>query len=400
MKWVLVQELEKGRVSFCPVGRWLTMGRSGRKSDIVCKDQHVSRAHCKVRGRPDGGLDVEDMSQFGTAVNGTPVPGTAKAKARQILTLGTSYDLRVIGLLDADSSTAELDEPEPPQRLGAHIILLSEVGRGGMGVVYDSWDEQRQQRCAVKWLREGGKADAEHIGRFHQEAELQGRMGDYPGIVKIYDLGVVLGSGELFCVMEFVDGESLLQKMKHGLERAEAVRIVARAARATAYAHAQGVLHRDIKPGNIMITKQGQVRLTDFGIARALDAGGGRTMTGIMLGTPGYMAPEQIRDAKSVGPAADVYALGATLYASLTKKLPMKGKNVVEALRAIMNGEEVLSPRHYVPDLDPVLEAACLRSLDFDPEKRWSNPELLATELERWLKHHSPEPEVRLSGPA
>lgn len=375
------------------------LGRSGRLSDVVCKDQHVSRAHCRVRGRPDGGLDIEDQSQFGTHVGSQTVQKTAKAKPSQIVTLGTSYALRVIGLLDDDSSQAGLLEPEPPQRLGAHIILLREVGRGGMGVVYDSWDDQRQQRCAVKWLREGGKADAENIGRFRQEAELQGRMGDYPGIVKIYDLGVVMGSGELFCVMEFVDGESLLQKMKAGIERAEGVRIVARAARATAYAHSQGVLHRDIKPGNIMITSQGQVRLTDFGIARALDAGSGRTMTGIMLGTPGYMAPEQIRDAKSVTPAADVYALGATLYAVLTKKLPMKGKNLVEALRAVMNGEVVISPKEYLPDLDPVLEAACMRSLAFNPDERWGDPALLATELERWLKHHAPQLEVQLDGP-
>lgn len=400
MKTVLIQEQQHGRLTLCPVGRWLTLGRSSRKSDVVCKDQHVSRAHCRVRGRADGGIDVEDMSQFGTSVGGQAITGQTVAGPGQTLILGTSYVVRVIGLLDPDASQAGLEEPRPPQRLGAYLILLAEVGRGGMGVVFESWDEQRQQRCAVKWLREGGRADAERIRRFRLEAEFQGRMSDYPGIVTIHDLGVVLGSGELFCVMEYVDGQSLLQRMKRGdLERAEGVRIVARAARATAYAHSQGVLHRDIKPGNIMITSKGQVRLTDFGIARALDTGGGRTMTGIMLGTPGYMAPEQIRDSKSVGPQADVYALGATLYAVLTGKLPMKGKTIPEALRAVMEGGAVPNPREYVPDLDPVLEAACLRSLAFDPTERWDDPAKLAEELERWLRHNVLDRDVSLSEP-
>jgi serine/threonine protein kinase len=399
MRHVLLQELEKGRVTFCPVGRWLTLGRSSKRAEVVCKDKHVSRAHCRVKGLPNGSLELVDDSQFGTTVAGTEIEGRTVVLPEQKIILGTSYAMRVIGLLDDDGSHADEMEPVPPRRMGPSAILLREAGRGGMGVVYEAWDEKAQRRCAVKWLREGGRANEERIERFKREALLQGKLSDYPGIVTIYDLGVLFGSGELYCVMEFVDGESLLQKMKRGIERAEAVRIVARAARAVDYAHTHEVLHRDIKPGNILIGSNGEVRLTDFGIARALDDGGGRTLTGIMLGTPGYMAPEQIRDAKNVGPPADIYALGATLFAGLTGKLPIKGRSMREALRRSADGTNAPSLRKYV-DVDNVLEAATQRALAFEPSERWASAAEFALELERWLKRNTPSVSVKLSGPS
>ncbi|MGE0709744.1 MAG: FHA domain-containing serine/threonine-protein kinase [Planctomycetota bacterium] len=398
MKHVLLQEQQQGRVTYCPVGRWLTVGRSGQRCDVVCKDKHVSREHCRIKALPSGGLEIVDQSQFGTSIAGQKLTGPGTALPGQTIVLGTSYTLRVIGMLDADASHADELEPVPPRRLGPHAILLREVGRGGMGVVYEAWDEKGQRRCAVKWLREGGRADAERIERFQREALLQGRLADYPGIVTIYDLGVLFGSGQLYCVMEYVDGESLLEKMRRGVERAEAVRVVARAAHAVHYAHEHDVLHRDIKPGNILVSNDGRVRLTDFGIARALDDGGGKTMTGIMLGTPGYMAPEQIRDAKSVGRGADIYALGATVFSALTGKLPIKGKSMREALVRSMEGTVPPRMSKYV-EVDPVLDAAVQRALEFEPADRWPTAESFALELERWLKHNDPAARVSLSGP-
>ncbi len=401
MKQVLLQELGQGRVTYCPVGRWLTVGRSSQRSEVVVKDRHVSRAHCRVRGLPDGSLEVIDQSQFGTSIDGKRVgkERASKAKPGSELLLGTTSSLRVVGLLDADASHADEAEPQPPRRLRPHAILLREVGRGGMGVVFEAWDEKLQRRVAVKWLREGGRADPDRIERFQREALLQGRLGDYPGIVTIHDLGVLFGSGELYCVMEYVDGQSLLQKMRAGLEQVEGVRIVARAARAVAYAHEHDVLHRDIKPGNILVTHDGQVRLTDFGVARALDVGGGKTLTGIMLGTPGYMAPEQIRDAKSVGPPADIYALGATLFAALTTKLPVKGRSMREALRRSMEGTLAPSPREYVADIDDDLEQIVARTLSYEPQDRYPTAAAFAERLERWLKRNDPAERVSLKGP-
>ncbi len=400
MQFVLLQEVEKGRVVQCPIGRWLSVGRDP-SSDLLFTQKSISRRHCRVRGEVDGRLRVSDLSTFGTFLEGERIHGEAYAAPGERLVLGRSFALTVVGLYDADASFAGQEEPVPPRRMGAHWLLLRELGRGGMGIVYEAWDESRQQRCAVKWLREGGRATPEAMERFVQEAMLQGSLQDYPGVARIYDLGTVTGSGELFCVMEFVAGRSLLSRIKRGVERIEGVRLMSRVARAVAFAHERGIIHRDLKPGNIMITSEGGIRLTDFGISKALDAGEGMTVSGVMLGTPGYMAPEQVLDAKNVGPPADVYALGAVLYTVLTGKLPIpSARTMREALGKLCQGKEAPPPTAYDPTIDPVLEAACRRALAFYPDDRWPSAAALADELDRWLREADPPSAVRLSLPS
>lgn len=397
---VLLQEVERGRVFPCPVGRWLAIGRDPA-SDVLLGEKSVSRRHCRVRGEPDGRLRIADLSTFGTFVAGERIGGEAYAAPGERIVLGKTFALTVVGLLDDEVSVADQEEPIPPRRFGAQWILLREIGRGGMGIVYEAWDEQRRQRCAVKWLREGGRATPDSMERFMKEAMLQGALQDYPGVVRTHDLGTVTGSGEMFCVMEYVEGRSLLHRMKEGLERVEGVRLVARVARAVQYAHERGIVHRDLKPGNVLVTREGAVRLTDFGISKVLDAGEGQTVTGMMLGTPGYMAPEQVFDAKRVGPLADVYALGAVLYTVLTSKLPIpeKARSMREALGQLMKGKGAPSPRHYDPTIPADLEAICQRALAFEPEERWPSAAALAEELERWVRQADPPQAVSLSRP-
>lgn len=400
-KAVVLQELGEGRVVLCPVGVELTIGRDSDDNDLVCKDKHVSRIHCKVTARDDGGLRILDQSTYGTFVDGSRIQTEGTAFIGQTVTLGHEFALSIVGTLDSDANTSQLDEPKPPQRIGAHYILLREVGRGGMGIVYESWDESRKQRCAIKWLREGGAADAEGIARFKREAMLQGQIGDYPGIVTVFDLGTVTGSGEMFCVMEYVDGTTFLDVLrKKTCSREEGVRLVARVARAVAHAHERGVIHRDIKPANVMINKKGAIRLTDFGICKALDhEGSGVTLTGMMMGTPGYMAPEQISDSKQAGPPADIYSLGALLFTFLTGKLPMRGRSLKEALNNARRGEYGPSPRELDPSIDPVLEAACRRALAHNPADRWPSAADFAKELERYLKETSGSGRISLVTP-
>src|SRR5690606_34553291 len=134
-------------------------------------------------------------------------------------------------------------EPCPPCQLGPRYLLLGELGRGGMGVVFEAWDLERRQRCALKWLRAGGEASEEDVARFTREATLQGSLRDYPGIARVFDFGTAPGSGELYCVLEFVDGVSLERKIRgNELTRPESARVVARVARALQFAHERGII--------------------------------------------------------------------------------------------------------------------------------------------------------------
>ncbi|RMG15822.1 MAG: FHA domain-containing protein [Planctomycetota bacterium] len=395
---VILQELQTGSVTLCPVGKRVAVGRNAQ-SFVVCKDKHVSRHHCEAEALPDGRLRLVDRSSYGTYLNDERIE-EAVARPGDRIVLGHDYALKVVGLLDPDASHHGEKEPVPPRYLGAHYLLLREVGRGGMGIVYEAWDEQRKQRCAVKWLRGGGEADPDAIARFRREVLVQGKLADYPAIVSVYDLGIVTGSGEWFCVMEYVVGETLLARLRSGsLSREEGVRLIARVARAVGYAHRRGVVHRDIKPANILITPEGQVRLTDFGIAKALDESGRLTLPGIMMGTPGYMAPEQITDSKRAGPAADIYALGALLFTILCGKLPVRGRNLREAIDNARKGKLGPSAQELDPTVPEALDAACRQALSFRPEDRWPTAEDFAAALENFLREETPSERVRLQAP-
>ena len=242
-------------------------------------------------------------------------------------------------------------------------------------------------------------ADREAGRRFSREIKLQASLKDYPGIARVYDQGTVPGSGELYCVMELVSGESLLARLKRkDLSRVEGVRIVSRVARAVEYAHAQGVVHRDLKPANVLVNQDGMVRLTDFGIAPTLDGDGKLTSTGLMVGTPGFMCPEQIQGLASVSPATDVYGLGALLYAVLCGRPPIEGKSLADALRAVVQGK-VTPPRALDPTIDQALDELVVQALRKDPADRVPSARVFAEALEGWLRVHDPAQKVSLRSP-
>lgn len=270
------------------------------------------------------------------------------------------------------------------QKLGQHWNLLQEIASGGMGTVYEAIDTRTNTRCAVKILRTG-RTTPEQEERFRREADLGARLKDHPGIVAPTALGTHT-DGRLYCVMEFIEGRALWDLIQDGLPREQGVRLVVEVARAVAYANALGVIHRDIKPQNVLVNQEGRARLTDFGIAKALDDAHGLTATGQVMGTPRFMPPEQAEDSKRVDERADVFGLGAVLYAVLTRRAPMDlaGLPVRDALRRVMRCE-IAPPRAVDGTIDEAIDAVCRRALGREPEMRFCNATELADALDAWL---------------
>jgi WD40 repeat protein/tRNA A-37 threonylcarbamoyl transferase component Bud32 len=293
-----------------------------------------------------------------------------------------------LDLLDSTPYCPPFQEPHEEfapvaaaQRIGGYEVL-TEIGRGGMGIVYKARQPGTGRIVALKVILTGRFASEHEIARFQTEAQTAARL-DHPGIVPIFEVG---RAGDLyFLSMAFVEGETLGAALARGplppRRAAEVLRDVADAVQA---AHRQGVVHRDLKPQNILIDPVGQVRITDFGLARQNDQLCTLTATGQVLGTPQYMAPEQAEGRADVGPAADIYALGATLYCALTGRPPFDGAVAIDVLNRVI-GEEPVSPRLLNPAVGRDLDTICRKCLEKEPHRRYVSAEDLAADLRRFL---------------
>jgi serine/threonine-protein kinase len=261
--------------------------------------------------------------------------------------------------------------------------ILGELGQGGMGVVYKARQSKLQRLVALKMILAGAHASTRDAARFRAEAEAVARL-QYPNIVQIYEIGEQDGCPYL--ALEYVDGISLAQRLSGApLPSRQAAHLTHTLAQAVHYAHQRGVVHRDLKPANVLLTKGGTPKITDFGLAKRLDTEGGQTQTGNILGTPGYMAPEQAEGrTRAVGPHTDVHALGALLYEMLTGRPPFQGATLLDTLEQVRSQEPV-PPGHFHARLPPDLETICLKCLRKEPAQRYASAADLADDLQRYL---------------
>jgi serine/threonine-protein kinase len=261
----------------------------------------------------------------------------------------------------------------------ARYEFLQKIGEGATSVVFRAWDRQLGRRVAVKILRETLALHPTARERFRREVETAAGLAD-THVVGVFDAGEE--AGRLYLVMEFVDGRSLAAVLAAGGTRDEALRLLEQSARGVAAAHAKGIVHRDLKPGNILVSASGEAKVADFGLAHLIDSPTELTRTGSALGTPLYMAPEQVRGTKELTPSTDVYALGAMLYEILTGRPPHAGETVAELYAKILNDDPV-PPRRLNPAIPPDLETIALRALHRDPARRYGDAAAFAEELRR-----------------
>jgi serine/threonine protein kinase len=255
----------------------------------------------------------------------------------------------------------------PPQAVGPYD-LLEKVAEGGMGAIYRGRHRETGQVVAVKIMPAHMASNPVLLKRFEQEFRAASRL-DHPHIVRALDYGEAAGAPYL--VMEFVEGESLGQKLERQgrMNEAEAVRLIAQVAQGLHKAHKQGLVHRDVKPDNILVAPDGTAKLADLGLVKETDTDLNLTKTGRGLGTPHFMAPEQFRNAKGADARCDIYSLGATLYQMVTGELPFRSGGPLDAWMKKIN-HELTHPRQLVPGLSRQVEKAILRAMSPEPADR------------------------------
>jgi serine/threonine-protein kinase len=282
---------------------------------------------------------------------------------------------------DALASALGLARGELPTVRGYEVQGV--LGHGGMGVVYKARQLRLNRAVALKMLLAGPYARPRELERFLREAEAVAGLR-HPNIVQVYDVGDT--DGRPYFTMELVEGGSLAAKVAGAPQSAAwAASLVATVAEAVQVAHQGGIVHRDLKPANILLTADGRPKVTDFGLARRLE-GGGLTLSGAVLGTPSYMAPEQARgDKGAIGPATDVYALGAILYECLTGRPPFCAETASATLQQVL-GEEPVRPARLNSRVSRDLETICLKCLQKEPAQRYASAAALADDLRRFLR--------------
>ncbi len=273
---------------------------------------------------------------------------------------------------------------KPPDQIGPYRVLR-ELGRGGMGVVYRALDPELRREVALKVMIAGAQAHEADVERFRREAAVVAKMGRHPHLVQIHDIG--RDADRLYFTMDFVEGRSAKQRVEEegAFPPREAARIAAEVAGALAFAHKAGVVHRDVKPHNILLDRDNKAFLGDFGLAKDTSNAAGLTESGSAFGTPAYMSPEQAGGHASQATAlSDLYSLGATLFEMLTGRAPFVGETGMDIIRQVLDADPP-APGTLKAGIHRDLEIICLKALRKEPEKRYSSAADMEADLRRFL---------------
>ncbi|MFO0869258.1 MAG: serine/threonine-protein kinase [Pirellulales bacterium] len=331
-------------------------------------------------------LAYDGILAAGGADSESPSAALPPAVAQQLL--GAEYCLKLLEQLwpraPLRRSPAVRENAEDGPVQFGNYELLEELARGGMGVVYRARQIGLNRIVALKMILAGRLATEAEVKRFQNEAAAAATL-DHPGIVPIYEVGIA--DGRHYFSMAFVDGASLQERLQQGpLPVREAADLVRQIALSVEYAHSRGIMHRDLKPHNVLVDAAGQVRLTDFGLAKRTDSADGLTQSGAVLGTPSYMAPEQAAGRiHDLGPPVDIYACGAILYAALTGHPPFQAATLSATLRQVIEQEPV-PPSQANPAVPCDLETICLKCLQKSPLQRYASATALAEDLSRYAR--------------
>jgi len=308
-------------------------------------------------------------------------------EASSVSHAGLSLDPTLPSCAPDGAATPAADGPEVDTKLPrvfGDYELLQEVARGGMGVVYRARQQSLNRIVALKMILEGQLASEKAVLRFHQEARAAAGL-DHPNIVPIYEIGQL--DNKHYFSMAFVEGCSLKSLVKEGSRPhvAETVKLMVAVAEAVDFAHRQGIVHRDLKPDNVLIDREGRPRVADFGLAKQIEGNAGLTATGVIMGTPTYMAPEQaLGGNRTIGPQADIYALGSILYFLLAGRPPFQSDSITEILFQVVK-DPAPPPRQFNNAVPHDLEAVCLKCLEKDPAQRYKSAAELAQALRACL---------------
>ena len=342
--------------------------------------------HCK---EPGGGDPSHRCSPSVTvpesAVPTIRQPASSDRPARTALPGSVPSPSKPAGRTDGSAALRKaLEAPPPdldqllqdPAKVVNQYALAGMLGQGGMGQVWKAWDTKLARWTALKFLTLTDQASQK---RFEREAKLAARLR-HPNICAIYEVGE--DKGRHFIAMEFVDGVAL---GKANLNPRQASEVIAKLARALEEAHKEGVIHRDLKPDNLMITKGGRPYVMDFGLAKTVEAESSLSVSGDIMGTPAFMSPEQARgEVDTIDGRADVYSLGATLYALLTGEKPFQGRTSMEIVIRVLN-QEPAPPSRLKPEVSPSLDAVVLKAMEKDRERRYQTASEFADDLDRFL---------------